>query len=196
MVTSATLLRATGAWGTPYPLPASTPSLALHLSALRIMVELVNKPAGKGYTRYNYFAETLEELEQKLGVHGPSAVAVVRWAAVSLWLRRSWPEREREGLLSNTYSEAGRAVRVMKDADRTRFDYPRSDGKSWSCPLEGLPPEDAAAVRRIAEQTVADWERAGSPGLHRPDRIKQEQQYVMACVAAQKRQREAAAQEI
>jgi hypothetical protein len=124
---------------------------------------------------------TLEELRDRLGELGDAAVAETKWRAISVWLMRM-PADPDPAVLSNLVRVAGSATTLMAEHDRAQLGYPHHAGSKFSSPLPYLSEGSAAEARRVADETVAEWERAGRPHLDHA-RIASTFQYVHACLA-------------
>lgn len=136
------------------------------------------------YSRTSYFAETLDDLLTRCGDHGEAAVAYARYGAVRSWLMGL--DGEDRLVLSHGYQQATNALRLGGDEDLYRLGCPTTDGKRRSSVLDGLNPDDRCEAIRTAMDTIADHERAGSPGLSGPalaKRSKDAQQFINAVTA-------------
>lgn len=154
--------------------------------ALPALASLPSKP----FVRHNLYASTLEELRDKCGPHGDAAVQEVLWWAVSGWLMRDLSIGD--PLLSNPMRVAVTSVVLVQTSDRVRLGYPSGiDGKPHDDRLPALSPDSQAEARLVASETMADWERAGRPGIT-ADRIRAVQQFVQVCANHQIKQEIAA----
>jgi hypothetical protein len=145
---------------------------------------------GKGYVPTKYYAETLEDLAIKLGEHGPAAVSATRWSSVIVWMMKMpWP---RDGILSNPYPLASKAVSLVQRHEMASLGYPHHAGEEFVSPMDDLPAFAWQGIMSAALETMTDWEQAGYPYLTL-DRIKSTQQYVQSCVYHARKRREAAA---
>jgi len=111
------------------------------------------------------FAKTLDELEAKCGRYAEAAIAEVRWGATKTWLMNLPPDAEAAGVITNPVQLAGVAVTLVSDHDRVRLGFPHRNSETPVFPLKHLPPDSRAEFQRIADETMQDWERAGSPGI-------------------------------
>lgn len=135
------------------------------------------------YVRYNYWAETLDDLPSRCGAHGEAAIAYVRYGAIRTWLMRLYPDYSP---LTHSYRQAEDAARLVGDEDLYRLGCPTTNGKRRSSVLDGLNLDDRCQAIRTAMDTIADHERAGSPGLSGPalaKRCKDAQQFINAVTA-------------
>lgn len=145
-------------------------------------------PPRPSFVRYSYYATTLDELRDKCGPHGDAAVQEAVWAAIATWLMND-PEA---GCLTNPNRVASTAVTLVQISDRARLDYPSGiAGTPHDDRLPAMSPDVQAEARLVATETMADWERAGRPGIT-PERIKQIHQFVAACTQAPRPQEIAA----
>lgn len=157
----------------------------------RALAELVpatpsyNGPSPRStYVRYCYFAETLDDLMTRCGDHGEAAIAYARYGAVRSWLMNL--DGKDQLALSHGYQQATNALRLSGDEDLYRLGCPTTNGKRRTSVLDGLHPDDRCEVIRTAMDTIADYERAGSPGLSGPilaKRCKDAQQFINAVTA-------------
>jgi hypothetical protein len=64
--------------------------------------------------------------------------------------------------LTNPVRVALVAVHMVQEHDRTRLGWPRHDGKQWNPPaLDFLSSDVRQEAKRVAAETLADWERCG-----------------------------------
>lgn len=150
--------------------------------ALPALASLPSKP----FVRHNLFATTLEELRIKCGPNGDAAVQEAQWSIIMAWLMRDVCG---DGpALSNPYRVATMSVMLVQDSDRVRLSYPLSNiSKPHDNRLAALSPDSQAEARLVAVETMADWERAGRPGIT-ATRLRAVQQFVLACASHQIKQ--------
>jgi hypothetical protein len=127
-------------------------------------------------------ADTLDSLREKCGAYGEAAVANARWGAIGVWLMKSYGESG----LTNPYRVASNAIMLCEEEDKLRLGFPLclcADCRSHARPviLPTLSPDVQAEARRVAAETVADWERAGQPYLT-AERIRDTHKFIMACL--------------
>lgn len=124
---------------------------------------------------------TLDELRQMSRSYGEAAASEVRWCAITGWLLVG-PE---EGALSNPSSEAWEASRLTREHQHYHLGWPRHDGREHerlTPALDGLDPVYRQEVERVALETLADWKRAGCPGMT-PQRLKSAYQFLISSPA-------------
>ena len=171
---------------------------ALRLLTLRKLRELAppqdrDLPAlaslpSKPFIRFSFYATTLDELRDKCGPHGDAAVQEALWSVVATWLMND-PEA---GCLTNPMLVASTALTLVQISDRVRLGYPSGiAGKPHTDRLPILSPDVQAEARLVASETMADWERAGRPGIT-SERIKHIHQFVARCTEAPQSQEIAA----
>ena len=135
------------------------------------------------YSRsHHYYAETLEDLLTRCGDHGEAAIVDVRYGAIRSWLMGLHGDTSL--ILAHGYQQASEALRIVGDEELYQLGCPTSEGKARSSAFEGLTPDYRCEVIRICIDTLADFKRAGSPGLSGlalAKRCKSTQQYITAC---------------
>ncbi|MBL0114281.1 MAG: hypothetical protein IPP45_01925 [Sphingomonadales bacterium] len=145
---------------------------------LPALASLPSKP----FVRHNIFATTLYELRDKCGPNGEAAVQEAQWSIIMAWLMRDVCGDS--PALSSPYRVVLMSVMLVQDSDRVRLGYPLgSNGKPHDNRLPALSPECQAEARLVASETMADWERAGHPGIT-ANRLKTIQQFISACTQA------------
>ena len=154
--------------------------------ALPALASLPSKP----FVRHNLFATTLDELRDKCGLNGDAAVQEARWSIIMAWLMRDVCGDS--PALSNPYRVALTSVMLVQESDRVRLGYPLGNSsKPHNDRLPALSPDSQAEARLVASETIADWERAGRPGIT-ATRIRTVQQFVQVCANHQIKQEIAA----
>ena len=129
------------------------------------------------YIRYEFKARTLGQLQKWAGDDGAGAVAEAMHYALSAWLMNS-PHSTAENLS---------AVASRWEHLRAVHCIPRLTNRPWQSRLAYMAPADRKAVEVMAADLLAQWEAAGSPGLHRA--IERTQQTIhSARMAAEDRQ--------
>lgn len=128
-------------------------------TALKVPTRPAYQPSmTSGYVKYNIFPETIEELVQRLGVHGEAAAIDALWSAVTRWLMRT----SGYGDLSNPYAVASLAVTLCKDYDRKRLSFPCYPSKQATLVLDDLSYDNRQETLRIAAETIADCLKVGA----------------------------------
>lgn len=123
---------------------------------------------------------TLDELETLSRDYGAAAVAEVRWAAILVWLMKSYPSPVG---LRNSHPVAQSAVGMVHEYDRHALGWPCWKGRERMPPvLDGLSSDCQREARLVAAETLADWEAAGCPYLDTA-RLKSAYQYLTSCPA-------------
>lgn len=118
------------------------------------------------------FPRNLDELRDFGRDFGEAAVAEVRWAAIVVWLMKSYPS---PAGLSNPRQVAQAAVHMVQEHDRYHLGWPCWKGEevSRATPvLDGLSPDCQREAKLVAAETLANWEAAGCPWMD-AHRIKQ-----------------------
>lgn len=139
----------------------SAPSKYRTSSALAKPGVPLERPANTRYvTVGRYTPRSLEELHDACGQYAHAAILETLWYAVSRFLM----DGIAHGVLSNPDNVACTSVNLCRNADRVRgypclTDIPRLN----ILPSLSLPCQ--AEARRVAEETIEDWKRAGSPYL-------------------------------
>lgn len=132
------------------------------------------------------YPTTLDQLRDRLGTYGEAAVAEARWSAIIGWLMKLPAGAEEAGTITNPYRVCSTAVNLMRDHDRAVLGYPHHTRDNFASPLPQLSEASVTEARQVADETVADWQRADGPGLPR-DRIGAIYQYVLVCTAGSAR---------
>lgn len=130
------------------------------------------------------FAQTLDELRERLGQHGEFAVGEARNAAVSLWLM---DHPDTPHAIHTTYEALSfcRAV-ALRDSG---LSHP--EGREWPMPSAILTNgRSESATRIVAAAAVRAWKAAGQPRLT-PERIGRTHQFILACIRAQSQEQAA-----
>ena len=123
---------------------------------------------------------TLEELAALSRDYGAAAVAEVQWAAIVVWLMKSYPL---PAGLRNPLTVAQSALGMVQEYDRYRLGWPCWRGNDRRSPvLNGLSLDCQREAKLVAAETLADWESAGCPHLD-TDRLKSAYQYLTSCPA-------------
>jgi|GEM_PF-6995259 len=133
---------------------------------------------GNRYVAISLYPRTLDELRNMGRDFGDAAVTQVRWNAVGVWLMNDYPP-----LIRNPFSVAQSAIVMAREHDRYHLGWPHHEGATWPTPeLDGLTPDYQREAKRVAIETLADWEAAGSPWLD-PSRIKTQYQLLTSSPA-------------
>jgi hypothetical protein len=109
--------------------------------------------------------------------YGEAAVQEALWGCVSTWLMNS-----PSAALTNPVTVAGTAVMLCHNAERIRLGLPSVSGAPYDNRFQSLSPDSQREALLVAQETMADWERAGKPGLN-ANTIKRAQQYVQGCAS-------------
>jgi hypothetical protein len=150
----------------------------LDTPALKLPPRPEGNPPHGGYAgSIPYYAQTLDQLRVKCGEHGDAAVADAEWASIYRWLSKSDYDGNRN--LSNPLPVVEAVTFMMREHDRARLNYPHRTGRASRLALNDLTPESRAEAELVAAETLADWEKAGKPGLTRTG-IKKVQSYFRA----------------
>lgn len=134
-----------------------------------------------GYMPPKFRAQTFAELEKWCAEYGAVAVCSARWSAASVWMMRS-PE-----CLSNPVAVVSLALVLCQDEDRARLGYPSLSGLPYDR-AASFSEEAMAEARRVGAETLADWERAGQPGII--SAVQRTQTYINAVFRQQHNQKE------
>ena len=114
-----------------------------------------------GYTPADYRPRTLDQLCKWAGEYGEAAIAEARWSALSTWLMHS----PVPGQLSHPTDVVYLSIELCREADRETLGYPISNRIVRPARLDALSLQSQDEARRTAQDTLNDWERAGSPHL-------------------------------
>jgi hypothetical protein len=111
--------------------------------------------------------------------YGEAIARDLDWSCVSIWLMHAIDVSD----LRNPLGEAVRAVSLCRAADAARLGLPHHEGKARPAPeFDARRPKARAYTNRIAEETLDDWRKAGSPHFDQ-QRIKRSYQYLVSCPA-------------
>lgn len=125
---------------------------------------------------YSLSPLTLDELRERFG---DGAAYMARASAIRLWMMNLGASAHEDGTIANAYRVAAVACDLVSEDELSRLGYPRSNGRPYTSSLSALSTESQAEARRVAAETEADWERAGTPGMNR-DRFKGIASYLLA----------------
>lgn len=105
-------------------------------------------------------SSTVEDLRIACGRYGDAAVEEARWSAANIWIMRL----EDRTLLRHPMSTASKALALCCADRRARDGFP-SLTPVQKAALNDQPTENLSALWEVAADTLADWDRAGCPGL-------------------------------
>ena len=131
------------------------------LPALRAPVQPIN-PASR-YLPTQYQASTLDQLRQGCGRYGDAAIDEAQWSAIETWLMGMGPGDSAP--FSNSREVLWTCYALCRDARRIDTGWPSLTGKPFTSQLVGLSPDVVAEAWAVCADTLADWQRAGSPRL-------------------------------
>ncbi len=121
----------------------------------------------------------LDQLSRMVGPYAEAAGVQAVWGAVSRWLM--W--QSNNDALSNAIKVASVALVLCVESDAWRLGYPNLSGERDTPVLHTLTLEAHEEARRVGAETIADWERAGSP--HLMTAIEYIHKYIHACMRAE-----------
>ena len=127
-----------------------------------------------GYTPAEYRLTTLDQLGKWAGRYGDAAIAEARWSALATWLMHGRTPDE----LTYPAKVVSLSISLCREADRVFLGYPATDHIVQPPRLHTLSPSSQDEARRTAQDTIDDWERAGSP--HLTSNIQWVQMYINA----------------
>ena len=127
-----------------------------------------------GYTPADYRPRTLDQLGKWAGQYGEAAIAEARWSALSTWLMHG----PTPGQLSHPADVVYLSMALCREADRASLGYPATDRIVHPARLDALSPSSQDEARQTAQDTIDDWERAGSP--HLTSNVQWVQMYINA----------------
>ena len=127
-----------------------------------------------GYTPADYRARTLDQLSKWAGQYGEAAIAEARWSALATWLMHG----PTPGQLSHPADVVYLSIDLCREADRESLGYPIANRTVRPARLDALSLKSQDEARRTAQDTLDDWEWAGSP--HLTSNIQWVQMYVNA----------------
>jgi hypothetical protein len=136
-------------------------------------------PARSSASRYvpvNLIPQDLEQLKERSGPYARAAAVEALWSAVQVWLM--WHSGE-ELKLTNPSKIANLSVLLCANEDRWRLQYP-SLTEPFGSVFQTLSSDVQEEARRVAAETMAAWEQAGSPGLLKS--IESTNKYIQACI--------------
>jgi hypothetical protein len=122
----------------------------------------------------------LEQLRVKCREYGEAAVIDAKWTAIGSWLMKSGYDAPSQ--LRNPYRLVSAVISMCREQDRARTGYPHWKGGTFRLALDELSPDSREEALRVAEETVADWEKVGRPGLT-AKRFKTVQQHIHSAFA-------------
>lgn len=128
------------------------------------------------------WATTLNELLAASGKHAAAVEADTCWTAILRWLERDWDKTR----LTNGCDLSYQVATIMRDDDRVRLSFPNRNRKPWSTLLPRFSPQTQADFATVRAEIIADWDRAGRPGLG-TSLIKSQHKYVRQALERNRR---------